>query len=110
MDWSPKAIELFFNDKEAERFAQDDSVNPKSSQKKQFRLEECLELYTTREKLGENDAWYVGYQTLAPQGISCFSSPLIFLLFYLQVLSNLQEASTGNKKIRHLVTTRPPGH
>jgi hypothetical protein len=59
LDWHPKAKELFYNEKAAEDFAQDESYHSKVSQKKQsVRLDECLELYTSKEKLGENDAWY----------------------------------------------------
>jgi len=59
LDWHPKAKELFYNEKAAEEFAQNESYHMKPSQKKQVvQLEECLELYTTKEKLGEDDAWY----------------------------------------------------
>ena len=60
LDWHPKAKELFYNEKAAEEFAQDESYHAKPNQKKQVvQLEECLELYTTKEKLGEDDAWSV---------------------------------------------------
>ena len=60
LDWHPKAKEYFYNEKSAEEFAQDESYHAKMSQKKQsVRLDECLELYTSKEKLGENDAWSV---------------------------------------------------
>ena len=57
LDWHSKAKELFYNEKAADDFAQDNSFDAKPTQKKQVRLEECLELYTSKEKLGENDAW-----------------------------------------------------
>ena len=58
LDWHPKAKELFYNEKAAEEFSQNESYHAKPSQKKQVvKLEECLELYTTKEKLGEDDAW-----------------------------------------------------
>lgn len=58
LDWHPKAKELFYNEKAADEIAQNDSYHAKPSQKKQVvKLEECLELYTTKEKLGEDDAW-----------------------------------------------------
>ena len=58
LDWHPKAKELFYNEKSAEDFAQDESFHQKAMAKKQtVRLDECLELYTSKEKLGENDAW-----------------------------------------------------
>ena len=57
LDWHSRAKELFYNEKAAEEFAQDQSFEVKSAQKKQVKLEECLELYTTKEKLGADDAW-----------------------------------------------------
>ena len=61
LDWHSKAKELFYNEKAADDFAQDNSLDAKPTQKKQVRLEECLELYTSKEKLGENDAWLVKF-------------------------------------------------
>ena len=58
LDWHPKAKSSFYSEKAAEDFAQDESYHGKVTQKKQaVRLDECLELYTSIEKLGENDAW-----------------------------------------------------
>ena len=55
LDWHPKAKELFYNEKAAEEFAQNESYHMKPSQKKQVvQLEECLELYTTKEKFHLN--------------------------------------------------------
>ena len=57
----PKAKELFYVEKSAEEFSQDnsslDSKLGAAAAKKAIRLEECLELYTSKEKLGEDDAW-----------------------------------------------------
>lgn len=57
LDWHSKAKELFYNEKAAEDFSQDQSFETKTTQKKQVRLDECLELYTSKEKLGVDDAW-----------------------------------------------------
>ncbi len=61
LDWHSRAKELFYDEKEAERFVSEGVAtaagNLEKQQKKVVRLEECLELYTTKEKLGENDAW-----------------------------------------------------
>ena len=78
LDWHPKAKELFYNEKAAEEFAQNESYHMKPSQKKQVvQLEECLELYTTKEKLGEDDAWWdhkldIKYVFLKGKTISCW--------------------------------------
>ncbi|XP_059091834.1 ubiquitin carboxyl-terminal hydrolase 4-like [Tigriopus californicus] len=59
LDWNKYAKEMFYNEKASEEFNQDDSFDAKPTQKKQHvKLEECLELYTSVEKLGANDAWY----------------------------------------------------
>jgi len=71
LDWHPRAKSQFFNDKAAEDFSQDDSYHGKVVPKKQgvvelkeetgpkvIKLQECLSLYTTEEKLGAEDTWY----------------------------------------------------
>jgi len=59
LDWRPKAKDLFFKEKAAEDFSQDASLNSTAQPKKQVtNLAECLQLYTSQEKLGEDDAWY----------------------------------------------------
>jgi len=58
LDWHPKAKELFYNHKAAEDVAQDESYRAKLVQKNQsISLSDCLELYTTKEKLGEKNTW-----------------------------------------------------
>jgi len=58
LDWHPKAKELFYNHKAAEDVAQDESYRAKPVQKNQsVNLTDCLELYTSTEKLGENNTW-----------------------------------------------------
>lgn len=59
LDWRPKAKDLFFKEKAAEDFSQDESVHSTAQPKKQTtNLTECLKLYTSQEKLGVDDAWY----------------------------------------------------
>ena len=59
LDWHSRAKQLFYNEKAAEDIAQDKSFHDKSPAKKQqsVSLSECLELYTSKEQLGEDDAW-----------------------------------------------------
>ena len=42
-------------DCETEEFTQ----NKPAQNKQSIQLDDCLQLFTTKEKLGENDAWYV---------------------------------------------------
>jgi ubiquitin carboxyl-terminal hydrolase 4/11/15 len=58
-DWSPKSLELFYDEKRAEDLEIDDSMSARPVQKKQcIQLSECLELFTTNELLGEHDLWF----------------------------------------------------
>jgi ubiquitin carboxyl-terminal hydrolase 4/11/15 len=59
IDWHPRAKVLFYDEKAAEDLEVDESVNQRPVQRKQvIQLNECLELFTTTEKLGEQDPWY----------------------------------------------------
>jgi len=58
LDWHPRAKELFYNEKSAEDVSQDESFHATEAPKKQtVNLAECLQLYTSQEKLGMDDAW-----------------------------------------------------
>jgi len=61
LDWHPRAKELFYNEKAAEEVCQDESFLQKNStpanKQQSVSLNECLELYTTTEKLKEDNAW-----------------------------------------------------
>ena len=58
IEWHPRAKEQFYDEKAAELIETHDSVNIRPMQKKQvIQLSECLELFTTTEKLGEQDPW-----------------------------------------------------
>ena len=60
-DWHPKAKKLFYDEKAAEDMEVHESMNLQLQQKKQVvQLTECLDLFTMREKLGEQDPWLVG--------------------------------------------------
>lgn len=49
LNWTPKAVSLFFNEKAAEDFRQDESIHPSAAPKKQsVNLTECLKLYTSQ--------------------------------------------------------------
>lgn len=59
IEWHPKAKEKFYNEKAAMAFDTHESMNTRWSQKKMvIQLNECLELFTTVEKLGADDPWY----------------------------------------------------
>ncbi|XP_064607278.1 ubiquitin carboxyl-terminal hydrolase 15-like isoform X2 [Liolophura sinensis] len=59
IDWHTRAKEKFYCEKSAEDFEMHESVKQKNPQKKQvIQLDDCLKLFTTKEKLGENDPWY----------------------------------------------------
>lgn len=57
LDWHPTAKKLFYNEKAADHVELDQSYDDAPIVKKTIQLDECLSLYTTEEKLGEDDAW-----------------------------------------------------
>lgn len=57
IDWHPKAKALFFDEATSEEFETDESMNFRPV-KRHIQLNECLELFTTTEKLGAHDPWY----------------------------------------------------
>lgn len=57
VDWFAKAKEKFYNENEAEAYNAHESMRNKPQKKQVIQLGDCLELFTTTEKLGENDPW-----------------------------------------------------
>lgn len=59
VDWDTKVKEKFYSEKAAEELDIHESFHMKNTAKKQIiQLSECLELFTTKEKLGADDPWY----------------------------------------------------
>ncbi|KAL5013386.1 hypothetical protein ScPMuIL_007656 [Solemya velum] len=58
IDWHPLAKEKFLDEGSAEELDQHESVQQRSKPRQVIQLNDCLELFTTTEKLGENDPWY----------------------------------------------------
>ncbi|GAB1602017.1 ubiquitin carboxyl-terminal hydrolase 15-like [Argonauta hians] len=59
IDWDMKAKVKFYNESAAEAIDIHESMRQKNSMKKQtIQLNECIELFTTKEKLGADDPWY----------------------------------------------------
>lgn len=57
-EWDPAVKELSYN-AEAEKYAEDASSQQRVNVKKQvLQLKECLEVFTSIERLGADDAWY----------------------------------------------------
>jgi ubiquitin carboxyl-terminal hydrolase 4/11/15 len=52
--WTPEAHDQFFYDKSLEDTEDDQSTK---TNLQALKLRDCIELYTTREKLGADDAW-----------------------------------------------------
>ena len=59
VDWSYVAKDQFYCDNEAESFEIHDTCTMKNKPQKKgvIQLNDCLELFTTTENLGENDPW-----------------------------------------------------
>ncbi|XP_014770306.1 ubiquitin carboxyl-terminal hydrolase 15 isoform X1 [Octopus bimaculoides] len=59
IDWDMKAKMKFYSESVAETIDIHESMRQKNTMKKQtIQLNECLELFTTKEKLGADDPWY----------------------------------------------------
>lgn len=57
-EWEPAVKEAYFNTDAAEECDEDASSLQKTVLKKQvLQLSECLELFTSLERLGADDAW-----------------------------------------------------
>ncbi|XP_043093155.1 ubiquitin carboxyl-terminal hydrolase 15-like isoform X5 [Puntigrus tetrazona] len=58
LDWEPDVKRKYFNEATAEDFDKHESMEYKPQKKSFFKLKDCIELFTTKEKLGADDPWY----------------------------------------------------
>ncbi|XP_015208775.2 ubiquitin carboxyl-terminal hydrolase 15 isoform X2 [Lepisosteus oculatus] len=58
LDWEPEMKSKYFDECAAEDFEKHESMEYKPQKKAFFRLKDCIELFTTKEKLGAEDPWY----------------------------------------------------
>lgn len=58
LDWEPETKRKYFNESVAEDFEKHESMEYKPQKKSFFKLKDCIELFTTKEKLGADDPWY----------------------------------------------------
>nr|XP_006000772.1 PREDICTED: ubiquitin carboxyl-terminal hydrolase 15 isoform X3 [Latimeria chalumnae] len=58
LDWDPEVKKRYFDDNAAEDFEKHESVEYKPQKKAFVKLKDCIELFTTKEKLGAEDPWY----------------------------------------------------
>ncbi|XP_052425760.1 ubiquitin carboxyl-terminal hydrolase 15 isoform X1 [Carassius gibelio] len=58
LDWEPEIKRRYFNEAVAEDFDKHESMEYKPQKKSFFKLKDCIELFTTKEKLGADDPWY----------------------------------------------------
>ncbi|KAL3853771.1 hypothetical protein ACJMK2_017284 [Sinanodonta woodiana] len=58
VDWHPVARKRFYNESAAEAFEQHETMKMKTQKKQVIQINDCLELFTTTEKLGAQDPWY----------------------------------------------------
>lgn len=57
LDWSAEDTRKFFLDCHAERYVKKEDAPP-NSRVKELQLSDCLELFTSEEKLSSSDPWY----------------------------------------------------
>ncbi|XP_061124978.1 ubiquitin carboxyl-terminal hydrolase 15-like isoform X2 [Syngnathus typhle] len=58
LDWEPEMKKKYFDDMVVEDFDKHESMDYKPQKKAYFKLKDCIELFTTKEKLGAEDPWY----------------------------------------------------
>ncbi|XP_061770483.1 ubiquitin carboxyl-terminal hydrolase 15-like isoform X3 [Nerophis ophidion] len=58
LDWEPEMRKKYFEDTVVEDFDKHESMEYKPQKKAFFKLKDCIELFTTKEKLGAEDPWY----------------------------------------------------
>ncbi|XP_051976317.1 ubiquitin carboxyl-terminal hydrolase 15-like isoform X1 [Xyrauchen texanus] len=58
LDWDPEIKRKYFNETVTEDFDKHESMDYKPQKKSFFKLKDCIELFTTKEKLGADDPWY----------------------------------------------------
>ncbi|EHA99649.1 Ubiquitin carboxyl-terminal hydrolase 15 [Heterocephalus glaber] len=58
LDWDPELKKRYFDENAAEDFEKHESVEYKPPKKPFVKLKDCIELFTTKEKLGAEDPWY----------------------------------------------------
>ncbi|KAM8974589.1 ubiquitin carboxyl-terminal hydrolase 15 isoform 2-T2 [Pelodytes ibericus] len=58
LDWDPKLKKRYFDENAAEDFEKHESVDFTPQKKAFMKLKDCIELFTTKEKLGAEDPWY----------------------------------------------------
>uniref|UniRef100_A0A3B3C6E1 Ubiquitin carboxyl-terminal hydrolase n=2 Tax=Oryzias melastigma TaxID=30732 RepID=A0A3B3C6E1_ORYME len=58
LDWEPEVKKKYFDETIVEDFDKHESMEYKPQKKAFFKLKDCIELFTTKEKLGAEDPWY----------------------------------------------------
>ncbi|XP_051911274.1 ubiquitin carboxyl-terminal hydrolase 15-like isoform X2 [Hippocampus zosterae] len=58
LDWEPEMKKKYFDSMAVEDFDRHESMESKPQKKAYFKLKDCIELFTTKEKLGAEDPWY----------------------------------------------------
>ncbi|XP_032078070.1 ubiquitin carboxyl-terminal hydrolase 15 isoform X4 [Thamnophis elegans] len=57
LDWDPEFKKRYFDENAAEDFEKHESVEYRPPKKPFVKLKDCIELFTTKEKLGAEDPW-----------------------------------------------------
>ncbi|XP_042073700.1 ubiquitin carboxyl-terminal hydrolase 15 isoform X2 [Haplochromis burtoni] len=58
LDWEPEIKKKYFDETVVEDCDKHESMEYKPQKKAFFKLKDCIELFTTKEKLGAEDPWY----------------------------------------------------
>ncbi|XP_029350658.1 ubiquitin carboxyl-terminal hydrolase 15 isoform X3 [Echeneis naucrates] len=58
LDWEPEIKKKYFDESVVEDIDKHESMEYKPQKRAFFKLKDCIELFTTKEKLGAEDPWY----------------------------------------------------
>ncbi|XP_037832828.1 ubiquitin carboxyl-terminal hydrolase 11, partial [Kryptolebias marmoratus] len=82
IDWDPDMKKRFYNENEAERYVKHASMEV-PQQQTTVQLQECIELFTTRETLEEENPWYCPVckkHQLATKKLDLWSLPEVLII------------------------------
>ncbi|CAG0901388.1 unnamed protein product [Darwinula stevensoni] len=115
MTWHSAARKAFFDLKKMEEFETHESMSQRFTSRKTIQLSECLELFTTTEKLNADNAWYCSKckkHQMATKKFDLWSLPQILVIhlkrfsynrYYRDKLDTLVEFPINGLDMSHYV-------
>jgi ubiquitin carboxyl-terminal hydrolase 4/11/15 len=101
--WMPRDRDRFFYDRSLEDIKDDQSTK---SNLQTLKLKDCIELYTTQEKLGADDAWYCPTckkHQQATKKFDLWSLPRILIIHLKRFVYNRYHRDKVNRMVQYPV-------